>query len=58
MLTSLVKFNFPLTSLFSSPTPKLNPNRDLIKQHSPFLNASLLVDPELGKKKKVNLNQH
>lgn len=31
ILTSLVKFNFPLESIFASPMPRLNPNRDLIK---------------------------
>lgn len=56
ILTSLVKFNFPLESLFASPMPRLNPNRDLIKQHSPYLNSSLLLDPELSKKKKVTLS--
>jgi hypothetical protein len=31
-LTSLVKFNFPASKpFFTTTTPKLNPNRDLIK---------------------------
>ena len=54
-LKPLVKFNFPLDSVFRTHRTKVNPNHDLIRKHSPYLNTSLLVDPEMLRKKKVEI---
>jgi len=36
----------------------VNPIHDLIKQHSPFLNAKLLCDPDWARKKKTDSKPH
>ena len=54
-LKPLIKFNFPAESIFRTHRTKLNPNHDLIKKHSPYLNSTLLVDPELLRKRKVEI---
>lgn len=56
-VNNLTKFNFPKDSVFSPPRViKLNPQRELIKMHSPFLNEALLLvaDPD-SRKKRITL---